>query len=186
MVANELRVGDSAWFPRVGTEQVKRTCIVCFGKLAVVVVLGDGSEVQTPCDYCGKGFGGPKGWTIEYEAVHFAELVTVTKVIAEDAATGRTVEYETTPYTHAKPGDLFATEAECAAVVARLVAAHADYEDKNRKPKRMAAAAKHTWNVGYHMRQATEMRRSIVYHEERAIVLKARNKTGSAPPKEQP
>lgn len=41
--------------------RIRVPCPVCAGKLALVVILGDGEEVGIECDNCGKGYSGPQG-----------------------------------------------------------------------------------------------------------------------------
>ena len=46
---------------------VEKTCPVCFGKMRVTVILGNGKLEDTLCEYCGKGYEGPRGYVVDYE-----------------------------------------------------------------------------------------------------------------------
>lgn len=176
----EFKVGDTAWYARSFPRLARETCPVCFGNRSVTVILGSGETVITPCDYCGKGFEGPRGFVEEYDHEPRAERVTVRELRVEEDASGRSVEYgvgagEGTFW--AKLGvDLFADEAGAAAAAAAKAAANAEAEEHRAAFRRRHAVKSATWAVGYHLREAKEHRRKQEWHEARAATLKARAK----------
>jgi len=62
-----FKIGDVVYFASAGQRQVDIPCPVCFGKREVTLILGNGDSVELPCDYCGKGYDGPRGYVLEYE-----------------------------------------------------------------------------------------------------------------------
>ena len=74
----EYNINDTVWIAQCGTKQVRHDCPVCYGQLFVTLILGNGDEIRTPCDYCGKGYEGPKGYVLEYEWTAEPRQVTIT------------------------------------------------------------------------------------------------------------
>jgi hypothetical protein len=174
---SEFKVGDEAWLARWTPRQVTETCPVCAGNRSVTVLLGSGTPVITPCDYCGKGFEGPRGYVVEYAHEPKAERVRVREVRAQEDAAGRSIEYIVGEGCLARPGeDLFPDEASALAAAKVKAAAAEDDADERRRYRKNHAPRSASWVVGYHMREAKEHRRLIAYHEERAAILKARAK----------
>jgi hypothetical protein len=60
MTTSKFAIGQRVWAACYNPRQVEVVCPVCYGKLAVVVELGDGTRIETPCDYCGKGWQVPQ------------------------------------------------------------------------------------------------------------------------------
>ncbi len=169
-------VGDSVWWARCGVRELNVTCPVCFGKLQVTLILGDDSQVVLPCDYCGKGYEGPKGYTIEHEYVSGAERRTISAVNATHDETGVKREYRSHDNYILYAEDLFDTEAEaierCKAKAEKLA------EEQRTRAERIKANVNKTfsWNAGYHLREAKRKEREVIYHREKAAVCKARGK----------
>ena len=59
-------VGDIVFYASNDSREERIPCPVCFGKLQVIVILGNGTEVLVDCGYCGKGYEGPKGYVTKY------------------------------------------------------------------------------------------------------------------------
>jgi len=168
-----FNIGDVVWYARTGFRPIEEPCPVCFGKKSVVVLLGNGDAVETPCSYCGLGIDPPTGTITTHRIAPGAELVTIT---------GREIrEGETTEITYHGHGGhfyysntIFETEAKALAVSKELCEkelsekeTRADYIKKD-KIKSFA------WNAGYHLRAAKKLRDDIAYHERMAAICKAR------------
>jgi len=177
MIDRELKIGDKVWYPAVGTRLVREDCQVCFGNLRVVVRLGNNIEVSTPCSHCGRGYEGSSGYTNNWERVARAEQVSIAGMTVRVRSDKREIEYALlAPCVTVTGEDLFETEELCAIEVTKRNEAQSDAEDCSRKSSKKSSIEKLTWNVGYHQREARELRAKIAYHDERALVLKARNK----------
>jgi len=168
-----FNVGEKVWIASHGRQEFHDPCPVCFGKLFVTVILGNGELVETPCSYCGLGFDGPRGWTTEYRIEASARQITITgREIREDEVTEVTY-YGPGGYCYSK-NIVFETEAEALAESNRLC------EKETREHMTRSAWIKKdkiksfAWNAGYHLREAKSIREQIAYHERMAILCKER------------
>jgi hypothetical protein len=181
MIARELKVGEQAWFARWTPRQVTVPCPVCFGNRSVMIILGDGSPVIVACHYCGSGFDGPQGVTVEYEHDPVAQRVTVREVHVDEqrGADGveRRVRYLLGDAAGwADDGDLFTDEAEALArAKARTAEVFAWEDSAERKRHRKCSALNDAiWAAGYHLREAKRCRKEAERHEARAALARAR------------
>ncbi len=169
-------IGATMYLPGCGSEQVRVVCPVCFGKLGITVVLGDGEEVGVICDACGLGFNGPRGYIEEW--VQQPKVTPFVIAGIEAYRGGDKPEWtlrstdETTAYFH----ELHATEAEALVVAtARAKDAHERNMQSRQHKKRDVKRA--TWTVRYHREQIADLERQLAWH--RAKVL-AKDKKGAA------
>lgn len=176
-----LKVGDTVWFAQCGTREVIRPCPVCFGKLAVTVILGNDEHIATPCDYCGKGYGGPTGVEREYEWIAKPTQITITGVTTEDRGNGPECSYRFHEGYCADQGELFDTKEEAEARCAVKAAEHAEDERKRREWRKESAHKSFSWHVGYHRKEVREAKRRLAWHEARVIACTARAKTPVPP-----
>lgn len=169
------KVGDWVYWAQFELRQETKTCPVCFDKRRVTVILGDDTQVVVECDYCGKGYEGPRGTVKEYERLPKAEFVRIDGVHIEQSDRGEHIEYQCA---HSRPDtkDLFDTEA-CAIACAneKRLAYEKDEETRADRIKKDLHKP-YTWNAGYHMREAKEARRKLKYHEAKAVICKAKAK----------
>ena len=174
----EYARGDTAFHASYTSEQVRRTCPICFGQKTVRVILGDETIIQTPCDFCGLGFEGPRGYVTEWERTPRVERVTITRVSIEDGES-RTICYAS-GHRYLSPEDLFDDEVS-ALTRAKELQEEADKADA----KRSDSGRKHSvqtivWSIGYHLREAKRERESAERHEARAFVLQAKQEKRAA------
>jgi len=173
----EFKVGDIIYFPKCRHENITVTCPVCFGKRLVTLILGNEEAVELPCDYCGKGWDGPRGVVEEYELVIGAELFLITsKEITEDASGGRHVRYYSDHSTVINDELACATREE-ALDRAKEMKAELDEERRTRVEHIKKDVKKSfSWNAGYHLREAKRCRQQAEYHDERAKLCRAKGK----------
>lgn len=169
----EWKKGDEAWIASFSHRDVERPCPICCGQRTVRVILGDETIVQTPCDYCGKGLEGPRGYVIEDEREPKAEPITITSVASVDGVV-RDVFYR--DHYVARPGSVFETEDEAIAHAREMEKETLAEEARRSDRGRRNTVQTLSWSIGYHMREAKEGRRRAEYHEARAVVLKGRKK----------
>lgn len=172
--------GDKVWFAFAGQEQVVEPCPVCFGKLAVVLTLGNGDQVTTPCGYCGCGFEGPKGVVQEWKFNAEARLVEITDVQIRQNSTGEVREYSHKSAGHYYSLDwlrIFDTEAEATACAKELAEAAAMTQIRRRNSIKEKNQKSYAWHVGYHLQCAKTAKRDLEYHQARAVVCRALAKT---------
>ncbi len=173
MTDREWNVGDEVWIARVVNRETQKPCPVCFGAKRATVILGDDTHVSVGCDYCGIGYGGPRGYVNENTPVATPERVTLTGREIHEGAT-RTISYRFGGGYVLEASAIFADEAS-ALVKAEELAARAkkDADERSDRGGRNAVQ-KLTWSVGYHMREAKRCLESLAHHEERARVLRER------------
>lgn len=182
MIARELKVGDTIWWAVNRLEHVKVQCPVCFGKLSVTLILGDDSEVITPCDYCGKGYEGPKGVVGEHRWHTAPELITIEQVNAQERDGSRKVEYLAKGNYCIYVADIFETEAEASVACESKREAQQRQELEQASHRRKSNHLSYSWAAGYHMREAKEHRRKLEYHEKHAIICKEKSRTTRSKP----
>lgn len=183
MDTSNLKIGDEAWIAYSEPTEVKRTCPVCFGKREVTVVLGDESRVITPCDYCGKGYEGPRGWVADAEFGPRAVKRRVTEVRSTETATGAEREFIFDGSSWVpEPADVFPDEASALARAAVKVAEAEETEDRRRRWRKDQALRTLSWTVGYHTREAKDAERRMLYHRARATVWRERAAAERAAP----
>ena len=177
----KYNVGDKVWWADCGTRQVRKDCPVCFGRLEVTLLLGNGEAVILPCDYCGKGFDGPRGYTVEYEYVAEPKEIFIREVRTVDRGAEATHEYFTTEgypsYNYILYiDDIFDTEQEARERCRERIR---KYEEEQFNQIECIKAQKHksfSWNAGYHMREVKRAKRQVEYHEKMARICKERSR----------
>ena len=172
----KIAIGDRLWIPRTGNTQTQKPCPVCFGKLAVTIILGDDSRIGTMCDYCGKGFDGPTGVESVYERLPGAELFVVAEIRTVTTEDGESSEYTTANCRLARDGNLYATEQEAIEASKDLQKEQIEYDEKRAEIIKGNVHKSFSWNVGYHRREAKRLREKIEYHERKAFLCEERVK----------
>ncbi len=167
-----LKPGDAFWSASYGMIHVAKTCPVCYGKLCVTLILGNGDRIELPCDYCGRGWEGPKGVVYEYEMTPEVKIEVVQEVRVEERIDGKKIEYVT--YDHHVVSEDMAyaikedAEKECALLIIQREheeTTRAEYIKKN-------LAKSYSWNAGYHLREAKREEESAVRHRAKAKLCK--------------
>lgn len=170
------KVGDQPWAAIYRHHNEKRVpCPVCYGKLEVTLVLGNGDEIITPCGYCAPGYEKPRGWVTEYAPYAAAERVRITGVEIRETVAGATREYRSGSFIY-HPEDLFDTEDEATARATDKAEAERVRLETQAEFIKADTNKNYAWNVGYHLRQATNYRKRIAYHERMAALCKERVK----------
>ena len=171
-----FNIGDVAYVARHGNMRVKEPCPVCFGKLAVIVVLGNGDNVETPCDYCGKGYDGPKGYVMEYVEQGDVVVHVVSGRECSEDTQGEHWRYRTAEGYCFDEDAAFTSREEAEAKAAELAAEHKRECETRASYLKHANYRSYSWNVGYHMSEAKRRRKQIEYHEHKAKLCKAKTK----------
>lgn len=181
------KIGDTVYFCNGHhSEQREVTCPVCFGKLSVVVILGDETRVTIPCEYCGSVYSSPRGVVTIYDfgpLVHHGVLGTISE---KTTSAGVRREYGLANDQYAHSENIFATEAEAMSRAVVLCREHSELETERLRVTKNHRIKKLSWVVGYHKREAADHLRQSKYHDERARVVatslsaKTDQKTGAA------
>jgi hypothetical protein len=174
---NEIKVGDKVWYATFDQREEKVPCPVCYGNKKVIVILGNGDEVEVDCRYCEVGFEGSKGWVKEYTKLPLAECVTITGRRIEENNSKQEIEYHYnsmgSSYRIADPERMFETEEE--AINCAVAMAEEENQAKANKPKYKDEKT-YAWNAGYHLKRAKDRAKEAEYHAEKAKICKSRSK----------
>lgn len=172
-----FKVGERIWYAHCGTREVETPCPVCFGKMAVVVILGNDEEIKTPCDYCGKGYEGPRGVVKEFNWQASPEERAIVRVSLEDQGEIKRASYHFAGGYYCEDVDAFATKEEAEARCQERIAEHDAHETQRREALKEQAHRSFSWHVGYHRNCIKEAKRTLAWHEARAIACAQRAKT---------
>lgn len=170
------KVGDVVWYASFGTRGEQVPCPVCYGNKGVIIVLGNGDNVEVECSYCQSGFNPPRGYVVEYISLPHVDQVTITKRTIEEVSGGEEIEYTGNSHYTLYPDRMFDTYDDALAC-ANWLAEH-DNIKKADSPK-FKNEKSYAWNAGYHLKQAEKCRKEALHHEEKAKVCKARSKAGN-------
>lgn len=169
----EYNINDTVWIAQCGQKEVRHYCPVCYGQLFVTLILGNGDEIRTPCDYCGKGYEGPKGYVLEYEWVAEARQVTISNKTKREID-GKT-EYDFSSY-DAYFHEAYDTKEEAEAKTLENIKNHKEDERKNIEWRKSHNHKTYSWHVGYSLKEIKEAKRKLDWHNARVIFMKNRSK----------
>ncbi len=169
----KFNIDDTVYLATCRNEEIKVPCPVCYGKLEVVLILGNDDKVTLSCDYCGKGYDGPKGYTREYKFIVAAKPVTITGVDSEKRADGEKIQYRSGCYVYAED-QLFIKEEDALEKAKEVKAANDEEQNTRAKYIKHNVNKSFSWNAGYHFRCAKREREQAEYHEKKAALCKAR------------
>ena len=169
-------VGDCVYVASYGNQQEDELCPVCFGKRKVTVILGDDSEVVTPCRFCSCGYDPPTGTVKVYAEKGRVTPHTITSVETSTTAAGVTHEYHSDLW-YFTDANTFATSDEAQVEADRLAAEHKKQQDQRAEYIKANVHRDFSWNAGYHLREARDLRERAERHEKLAVVCKARART---------
>lgn len=167
------KVGDKVFYAIYGIREEHVPCPVCYGNKSVVLILGNGDEVEVECKYCQSGFNPPRGYIVEYVSLPKVEEVTITKQTVEYQGDNFNVTYVGSRGYRLYPDRMFDTY-EDAENCANLLAEEDNLKKAN-SPK-FKNEKSYSWNAGYHMKEADKCRRELLYHENAARLCKSRSK----------
>ena len=158
-----FEIGETYWAPIGSPEKMTIPCPVCFGQLAVTVVLGDGERVGVPCEACGKGFDGPQGTIEVWEHTPSARRFVIDRVKSmwDDRWTVESEDGQTRDFS-----ELHETEAEAFAVAVEHVRMQHERNMRTYQ-RRRRDVANATWSIRYHREQIKDLERQIAWHTGR-------------------
>lgn len=175
---SELKVGDTFWSAHYGMSEVTKICPVCYGNKRVILILGNGDEIELPCDYCRRGYDEPTGTKTEYELTSGAEQETVDEVRVEENLKGRKVEYLTLDHHVVREDEAYATKEEAEERCKQLMVERMHEEMTRAEYIKENQAKSYSWNAGYHLREAKREEESAARHRMRAKLCKERTRGG--------
>jgi hypothetical protein len=170
----KYNIGDTVWYAKCRQEQVQIPCPTCFGKKQVELILGNGDSVVLPCDGCGWGFDGPRGFISEYQFLVEAELVVISGIESSICSEGEKNRYHGLHGYIYDEKDLYPTKEEAEQ---RSVEKKAEYDKEYSEQAEYIKKNVHkkfAWNARYHLTQAKKAREDAEYHDKMAQLCKNR------------
>lgn len=169
----EYNIDDTVWIASCGQEEVRKDCPVCYGKRFVTLILGNDDEIKTPCDYCGKGYEGPKGYILEYEWVAEPRRVTICNKTKREV-NGK-IEYDFGSY-DAYFHEAYDTKEEAEAKTLENIKEREESERKNIEWRKSHNHKTYSWHVGYSLKEIKEAKRKLDWHNQRVVFMGKRAK----------
>lgn len=125
-------VGDTVWLIEHKAQTAKKTCIMCYGKKSVRIVLGNTDTVSVPCSFCRLSKDdpeGPRGYTEKTILVEFVRSLIIDEVIIKETHKGTIVTYQSLGKLYHSDA-LFSTEREAKQKLYELAEKRLLLEDK--------------------------------------------------------
>jgi hypothetical protein len=171
---NKFQIGDWCWKPSVRAEKSEEPCPICFGRLEVTLILGNGDQIVTECRYCFVGFDGPFGVVPSNEYyVGEAQLKQITGIDTRRADDGE-LEYTYWFGGVGTSGPVFKT-AEEANEFAVMDAEQRRISWQERKlTEKHREYQSYSSNAGYFLERAEQARKDAERYEAKAKYMKSK------------
>ena len=158
---------------------VRVPCTVCFGKLRVTVILGNGEHVQTECQHCARGIDPPDGYSTTWKP--HAHVVA-------GPITGVTHEYDGWRYQvgghSAQAHEIFATREEAVPVMEAKLKEETERRQTYERDSFITATKKQIWSAGYHRNRIEDCERTMRGHQMRLCMVKEKSPSQTSTEKE--
>lgn len=175
----KYKIGDVLWFAQYNYTQVKKPCPVCFQKKEVTLILGNGDQIILPCQLCAARYDPPSGFVMEYEYTTKPEMIIIDRITTDSADEGK-ARY----YSNCRVFDedaLFVDKADAETKIIELKIKLEQEQSERAEFIKKNQNKSYSWNAGYHMREAKHHREKMEYHENMAVICKAKAKDSAFP-----
>ena len=174
----KFNIGDEVWVARYSQNAaISVLCPICYGKLKVTLILGNGDSVELPCEYCGMGkVGGvPTGRVTEHQVVSSPARCTISGIEIEISPTEEIIRYRSESFVLYED-KTFATKEEAQEKGEELKEAREKEESTRIEYLKKDTKKSFSWNAGYHLSAVKRAERDLEYHRKKAVLCKARVK----------
>lgn len=168
--APEFQIGELVYYVVAYSHaQIRTTCPVCFGKLRVQIILGNGETETIECSACGIGYEGPRGFVDEFGP---------SSRVGSGIITGIRRGFGRSEWLYDVEGGsceyLFRT-AEEAEVKRAVLHAEALAQDEKRNDRIIADKKKGlAWAIRYHRSKIRDAEKEIAYHGGKLAAAEAK------------
>jgi hypothetical protein len=167
----ERKIGDMVWWATCEVKPIEIECLVCFGKCKVTVILGNGEQVETGCEYCSIGFERPRGFTSEHQRISGVKEISITgKEVREDEK-GKHVEYRYENYCLYNNENIFNTKEEAENRVLEMIKEYENSEVERLAHKKKSNQSHYSWSIGYYRKKIKDAQRDLDYYSGRIKTL---------------
>ena len=146
---------------------VKVPCTICFGKLRVAIILGNGEHVNTECGHCSAGIDPPSGYSTTWKPHAY---------LVNGPVTGVTREYDGWKYTvggyTVHECELFTTGKEASPVMESKLKEETERREAYERDHFITATKKQVWSAGYHRDRIADCERTMDWHKMRLCMTK--------------
>jgi hypothetical protein len=172
----EKNIGDKVWWAVTEHRQTKVVCPICFGERIVTLILGNGEEVKTECEYCKIGFESARGFTMEYERFSDVKEIIITGKEVTENSDGKKIEYRSNTDGHnycLYPNDnIFNTKEEAEFRVKQMIKSWEDDEVKRIAHKKKSNQTHLSWSVGYYKKKLKDAKKDVEYYSNKLLLIK--------------
>ena len=152
---------------------VQKTCPVCFGKRCVTIILGNGELENVMCDYCGKGYEGPRGYVVDYELHSAVRQAIITGASFTNHKWEFALDYGRTG---TGESELYRDEESAEAARSKLMEKMKKEEAWMTENRLNYSKTNLTWRVGYHRKRLRDLEREAEYHRKMLCVAVEKRK----------
>lgn len=167
----EFNIGDKVYWARYQKETVKKDCPVCFNKLKVIVILGNGDKIKTPCDYCDVGFSGARGYIEVYKFVSSISTIIIDGKEINENPEGKIIKYRYDAWVLDNDA-IFKTKKGAEKRLKDLIKNVINEEEKRFERNKNSTVMKLSWSVGYHQKKIRDAKKEIEYHSKKVELVK--------------
>lgn len=166
-----LEIGQEVFVAQAHAYAISdETCPICFGKLFVVVILGDGSQQPVACDAC----RGSDGHATGVVPVHAPASSVIRGTVTGIEIDGGVARYRVNGVQF-DASDIFTTEAEAESRRAVLFdrateQARLSFETRFKRPRSIP------WTIRYHRDCIKGAERDIAWHRSKLVATEAKSK----------
>lgn len=178
-IMKKYNIDDVVWYAFVGNRQVQKTCDICYGKLKVNLILGNGTIVELPCNYCGTSYESPRGYITTYEFVAEPKQVKISNINIEQTKTSEKITYYTDYGTIVNNNYIFDTKEEAEIRCNEIIKQEEIDEFAKTEHLKFNNNKSFSWNAGYHLKEVKKHKQQLEYHERKAIICKEKSKDNS-------
>ncbi len=170
-------IGEQLWRAAADPAQQWETCPCCFGKLKIMMVLGNGEELTINCEMCAQGWREPSGKVRTHQVRYSPRSFTPQRV----SMSGNDIHYseaspDATCYNYADASKLTRDRSECQAQCDLLNAEHAAEEEGRLVHQLIQKKKSMAWSVGYWRNQLKKCEQEAERLRERLGIVVASKK----------
>lgn len=146
---------------------VEVPCPICFGKLSVTLILGNGEEQQIECEACGKGCSGPTGLVTSWRPWSKVHAAVVTGLNHDGSM------WRVSVSGHHSSQYIFADEETAEAFRVTYLEQLSEQARRMDEQNMMRHKKQHAWSARYHREHIARLRQEMEYHEAKLMNGKA-------------
>jgi hypothetical protein len=150
----------------------KIPCPMCFGKLKVEIILGNGDREFIECGFCSHGYKGASGAADNWEPMSKIKSGPIVGIRNQSGGWA----YDASIQSNLNENELFTSEAEAEPLQKIKLAEEISRKELWYRDNFIQAKKNQVWSAAYHRRSINDLLRSIEWHKMRLCLLKEMSK----------